>query len=44
MHVVENCHCRRKRVLVHSLDIPYQLKLKLKCVDKTARRGEEGAV
>ena len=41
MPVEENFDCRRKIVQVHnSLDIPCQLKLKLKWLDQTARRVE----
>ena len=40
MPVEENFDCRRKRVLVHRLDIPCHLEFKYKWVDQTARRGE----
>ena len=44
MPVEENFNCRRKRVLIYSLDITCKLKFKYKWVDQTARRGEEEAV
>ena len=40
MPVEENLHCRRKKVPVHSHDIPCHLKFKYKLVDETARMGQ----